>query len=44
MSRITGNFKKTIYHNSNNSYLIGLFKVKEASSDLDKFINSQKTN
>ena len=43
MSRITGNFKKTIYHNSNNSYLIGLFKVKEASSDLDKFINKTIT-
>ena len=43
MSRITGNFKKTIYHNSNNSYLIGLFKVKETSSDLDKFINKTIT-
>lgn len=43
MSNITGNFKKTIYRNSNNNYLIGLFKVKEASNDLDNFINKTIT-
>ncbi len=43
MSNITGNFKKTIYHNSNNSYLIGLFKVKEASNDLDQLISKTIT-
>ncbi len=43
MSNITGNFKKTIYRNSTNNYLIGLFKVKEASNDLDKFINKTIT-
>ena len=43
MSKITGNFKKTIYRNDSNSYLIGLFKVKETSSDLDKFINKTIT-
>ena len=39
MSKVTGNFKKTIFRSNTNNYLIGLFKVKETSSDLDKFIN-----
>ncbi len=43
MSKIIGNFKKTIYRNSTNNYLIGLFKIKETSSDLDKFINKTIT-
>ena len=43
MSKIIGNYKKTIFNNSSNSYLIGLFKVKESSNDLDKFINKTIT-
>ena len=43
MNKLTGNFKRTIYYNDGNSYLIGLFKVKEASSNLDKFINKTIT-
>ena len=43
MSKVTGNFKKTIFRSNTNNYLIGLFKVKETSSDLDKFINKTIT-
>ncbi|HIS38659.1 MAG TPA: ATP-dependent RecD-like DNA helicase [Candidatus Onthousia faecavium] len=43
MSKIIGNYKKTIFSNSTNSYLIGLFKVKEASNDLDNLINKTIT-
>ena len=43
MSKVTGNFKKTIFRSNTNNYLIGLFKVKETSPDLDKFINKTIT-
>ena len=43
MSKIIGNYKKTIFNSSSNSYLIGLFKVKEASKDLDNLINKTIT-
>ena len=43
MSNLTGNYKKTIYRNTNNNYFIGLFKVKESSNDLDRFINKTIT-
>ena len=29
MSKVTGNFKKTIFRSNTNNYLIGLFKVKK---------------
>ncbi len=43
MSKVTGNFKKTIFRSNTNNYLIGLFKVKETSPDLDIFINKTIT-
>ena len=39
MSFIKGNFKKEIFSSSSNGYLIGLFKVKEASEDLKDWLN-----
>ena len=41
-SYIKGNLKKTIF-SGDNGYVVGLFKIKSASEDFEKFINSTIT-